>query len=242
MPSPFESPKRRLRRAKEHTKHINTRLDKFFKKEPYARVVETDPDSGDQIHKFKLTKSIPEKVTDLTYDAIEALRSSLDQATYAVAIACGAKRPDLVHFPIADDAVKFEKLLKTGQVKDFPPEILTLFRGFEPYQGRNDAIWALNRIRRQGYHRLIVPVGMTTQKITYNHLMISGGGSLFSPKWDAEKNEIIFATTRPGAEFDYNVTFSLFVAFGEVEGVAGNPVISTLAKMLDEASRFHFGG
>jgi hypothetical protein len=143
---PFDNPKRRLSRARAHISHLKKRIDKFFKKAPYTRVVEPDVDGVTQLHKIKLTEPIPDIITDLTYDAIDCLRSGLDQATYAVAVACHSKRPDLVHFPVADTPADFENLLN-GRLKDFPADILTLFRGFKTYQGGNDPIWALNRIR-----------------------------------------------------------------------------------------------
>ena len=57
------------------------------------------------------------------------------------------------------------------------------------------------------------------------------------PKWDGEKNEIIFIITGPGAELDYDVEFAFFIAFGEVEGLAGEPVVGTLQDTVVEIER-----
>jgi hypothetical protein len=119
MSDTFASPKRRLARAKDHISDLKARIISWGDREPYAKVVEPNARGFDE-HKVKVAIPLPDVVTDIGYETIEALRSSLDQATYAVAIACKAKRPDLIHFPIADNVADFENVLK-GWLRDFPP-------------------------------------------------------------------------------------------------------------------------
>ena len=150
----FNSPKGRIKRAKRDFFKLEKRIKKFFKKKPYSRVVEPDPETAHQLHKIKLTKPLPEGFTELTYDIIDGLRSALDQATYSVAVACNVARPDRIQFPMAGTSADFEYHLNVN-CKDFPEEIFKLFRTFQPYKGGNDVIWALNRIRREGFHRAL---------------------------------------------------------------------------------------
>jgi hypothetical protein len=95
---PFASPKRRLARARNHIDNVEAGIQAFLDRKPYARIVERNAQGAEE-HKIKLVIPLPDEITDLTYEAIEAMRSSLDQATYAVAIACNSKRADLIHFP-----------------------------------------------------------------------------------------------------------------------------------------------
>lgn len=220
MPGQFASPKRRISRAKEHIADIKSRVGSFFHTKPYTRAVERNSDGLDE-HKVNLTSDIPNRITDLSYEAIEALRSSLDQAMYPVAVANGTKRPDLIHFPIADSSTDIESILNSRGLKDFPPDILTLLRGFKPYHGGNDLIWALNRIRRQSTHRLIVPVGV----------------GIKAPRWNGEKNELVYAVAQPGASLDYDLNIAFFIAFGPVEGLAGQPVVDVLTAITAETER-----
>jgi hypothetical protein len=118
-----------------------------------------------------------------------------------------------------------------------PPDILALLRGFNPHKGGNDIIWALNRIRREGYHRLVVPVGTATAGFHARYMRISGGGSIPAHNWDSEKNEIIFLRARHDTKVDYNLQFAFFIAFGEVEGVAGQPVLGFLNAAASEVER-----
>lgn len=194
---------------------------------------------GFEEHKIRLTANLPDRITDLTYEAIEALRSSLDQAAYAVAVSCKAKRPDLVHFPVADSAPELENVI-IGRLKDFPADVLSLFRSFKPYLGGNDMIWALNRVRRQTAHRLVVPVGTATAGAFVKHVSISRPMPLnvFTiPKWNSEKNEMVFIETGPGADLDYDIDLTFFIAFGPVDGVAGLPVVGTLNTFAGEVEK-----
>jgi hypothetical protein len=233
MVDPFASPKRRLARAKEQISDLKTRIEAWGESNPYARIVERNARGFDE-HKVKVTISLPDVVTDIAYEAIEALRSSLDQATYAVAIACKAKRSDLIHFPIADNVTDFENGLK-GWLREFPPDILTLFRTLKPYQAGNQIIWALNRIRRQGTHRLLVTVGSALHGVAVKNLSISSPApcEIPPPRWDSEKNEITLVIVGPGSNLQYDIDLAFFVAFGQVEGLAGEPVFDT----LDDAAR-----
>lgn len=237
MPDPFASPKRRLARAKQHIDAIKRGAEAFFADKPTAHVIERDPVTGFDIHKLRLVKSLPDEITDLIYEALQALRDTLDHTVYPVAIACHATRPDLIHFPIGNDVADFENLMR-GRVKDFPPDILTLLRGFKPYKGGNgDPIWALNKIRRQGTHRLIVPMGFATPGIAVQHMEISGNVAIPGPRWDSINNEIVIARAGPGSRLHYNLNVGFFIAFGEVEGVAGQSAIPVLDAMAAEVGR-----
>jgi hypothetical protein len=106
----FASPKRRITRAKEHIADIKSRVGSFFHTKPHTRAIERNAQGFDE-HKIKLTKPLPDQITDLAYEAVEALRSALDQATHPIAVACNVKRPDLIHFPIADTAAEVDNIL-----------------------------------------------------------------------------------------------------------------------------------
>jgi hypothetical protein len=232
----FASPKRRIARANDHLADIKARTRAFFDAQPYAQIVEHKPD-GSSDHKLKLTEQLPDVITDIAYEAIEALRSSLDQAMHPVAVACKSKRPDLIHFPIVDTDADFENVLN-GRVKDFPQEILDLIRSFKPYQSGNKLVWALNRIRRQSTHRLIVPVGMATNELVIKRLaMRRGPFTIPRPIWDGEKNELIYLKTGPGADLDMDIEFTFHIAFSDVEGIAGERADEILRLMADEVER-----
>jgi hypothetical protein len=56
-------------------------LTAFFGGKPYANVAEKNA-RGFEEHKIRFVGQLPDRITDLAYESIEALRSSLDQVLY----------------------------------------------------------------------------------------------------------------------------------------------------------------
>jgi hypothetical protein len=233
MIDPFQSPLRRYSRAKKHIDNLDKKIVKFFKKQPYSRTIEDDIDGINKTHKIKLTKQIPIAFTDLAVEAIEGLRSTLDQATFAACISAGQSNPRNTYFPISDSPSELDNVIK-GRCKDIPSDIITLCRSFNTYKGGNDLIFALNRLCNVNKHRLIIPVGLANAGTHYKHLVASGGISIPNPVWDRGKNEIIFAKTAPDTKLQYDINFSFFIAFGESDIVEGQPVVPILRNIAKE--------
>jgi hypothetical protein len=76
----------------------------------------------------------------------------------------------------------------------------------------------LNRIRRQGTHRLIRPVGSASGGGVVRDVTIASPHFLSLPTliWNSEKDEVVFAITNPGSDLNYNIDLTLFITFGEV--------------------------
>ncbi len=227
---PFYSSKRCIGRAKTHIRDLDRKIGFFLQQEPCAVVVETDADGVDQLHKLKLTKSLPDVMEDIASDAIAQLRASLDQATYATVAAGGKPDAKNTYFPIADDVSKLENVIK-GWCKDIPKEIVDVMRTFKPYKGGNNLLWALNRICNINKHKLLVPIGFAVGAVRYRNMTISGPASIPSPRWDRSKNEMIFARIGPKGQIQYKVDFSVNVAFDEIEIVGGQPAVPILKQM-----------
>jgi hypothetical protein len=233
----FDSPKRRIRRANEHIRNLEARIKRFFKDEPYRRIVELNTSGSKEIHKIRFIKPFPDRPGELAFEAGVALRSALDQVGYATAVASGKVRPKSAYFPIADSAVQLETdVIGRGRCGDLPQEILALFRNFKPYKGGNDSIWALNKICNSRHIVLLEPIAMALGQIHFRVGRFSGGTEFFS-SWDAEKNEIAFASLPIGSNPQYDAQISIMVAFGDVEGVRGEEAASSLRTMASEVER-----
>lgn len=194
----FESPKRRLKRGKEHIRRLDKRIQTFLKKKPYERIEEEDAE-GATVHAVKFTRNFPDSWVDAAVESLEALRSVLDQTGYAAAVLGGASEPKYAYFPIAETAAELDNVVK-GRCKDLPAEIRALFRGFDAHQGGNYAIWALNKLCGANKHRLLrllVPIGALApeMKVAQGRLQ---NGQIFGPRWNDEKNQIEFARVLPG--------------------------------------------
>ena len=137
MTDPFDSSRRKLARAEEHFGDLQRKIEDFNEKQPYERIVEPHPDKpGHTIEKVRMTHEIPASIADKTADIVISLRSALDNAGYAVAVAAGVKDPKHSAFPFAGSVSKMTNAL--GRSKDIPEKIHSLFCGFQPYKGGNN--------------------------------------------------------------------------------------------------------
>lgn len=233
------SPKRRLARAKDKISRLEKRIATFFKKKPGTRVIETDA-KGVTTHAFKFTRKIPESWADAAVEAIEALRSALDQCGYAVAVRAGVAEPKNAYFPFGDTVAELDANVK-GRCKNLPPEISVLFRSFDSHKGGNYSLWALNKLCNANKHRLLMPVGIASVGMGVNRMMIKAGSSgavkIPSPAFDREKNQIVIATVGPGGQLEYDINLSFIVAFDEFNGVKGGPAVGILDAIAGEVDR-----
>jgi hypothetical protein len=231
---PFESPERRLKRGKEHTRRLKKRIDSFFKKKPYKRVADMDAE-GVTTHAFKSTRNFPNGWADATVEALEALRSTLDQIGYAVAVLAGAIEPKNAYFPIADTASGLDSVVK-GRCKDLPAEIATLFRSFDAHEGGNYTLWALNKLCNANKHRLLIPIGTLVPEMNVARAVIQDT-DILAPCWNSSKNQIEFARVHPGGEFKYDVQISFFIGFDEFNSVKPAPAVGMLNAIAGEVQR-----
>jgi hypothetical protein len=58
-----------------------------------------------------------------------------------------------------------------------------------------------------------------------------------NPHWDRAKNEIVYARTKLGTNFDHKGYFTLFVAIQDKEATSSESAIAVLNAMLGEAER-----
>jgi hypothetical protein len=240
----FSDSKLCVRRAQKHILDLEQEINIFLNTRPYATVTEPDADGINQIHKVKLTESLPDEFAVITSDAVNNLRTALDQAWHAIAVTSGAiKVTGEAYFPIANSFREFEVMLKgmlrKKWTKDLHQDILALLRGFQPYKGGNDLIWALNRICATNKHRMLSPIGMMSGGMYIGSFYsVSGPVRLMAPRWDIRKQEIIFAITEPGAIVEYdNPQFSFYIAFYEVDVVGGYPVLGVLGNLFSMVNR-----
>ncbi|GBF25366.1 hypothetical protein MnTg02_00397 [bacterium MnTg02] len=235
MTDPFYSPKRRVRRAKKHFGDLAVEIDAFCKSDPCADVVELDDDGLQRMHKFKLIKPLPESLADITVDALGNMRSALDQAGYVTAVASGCADPKRAYFPFASSAADLENVIK-GRCKDIPQDIVTLFRTFQPYKGGDDLLWALNRIRTANEHRIITGVGLSSggMHMLIDTMTMGPGGFIGAPRWNSAKQELVYAVTKPGTEFSYKGQFSFHIAFGDIEVIGGQEILTVLNSLLSK--------
>jgi len=232
---PFESPKRRFTRAKEDIRRLEKRIYTFMHKTPPSRWEEVDSE-GFTVHSLKFPRPIPESWSDSAGDAIEHLRSVLDQCGYAAAVLGGKKEPKSAYFPFADTASDLINVIK-GRCKDLPIEISDLFANFSPYETGNYPLWALNKLCGANKHRLLVPVAPTVSAIRFFQAGFMRGPAELLLRWNDEKHQFEFARVGAGGEFKYDMGVTIHIIFDEINGVKGGPAVGILDAIASEVQR-----
>lgn len=235
----FESPHRRLKQAirKSHQFHIE--MTEYLKAQFHSRVIEVHPETGCKLHKVKVVRFPADDLTDLAYEAIDAYRSALDHTAYACAVLSGlsGKALERVYFPVSRDPAQFENSIATA-CQGLHPDIVDLFRSFKAFPGGNDALSELNLIRRQGHHRLIVPVGTAgSVRPGLGSMSRTRPEYIPGPIWDQKNHELVFRADCPSGSFGYDAHVSFDIVFGEVDAVAGKPVWPFLLNAAEAVDR-----
>ena len=230
MNKPFETARRKLSWAEKRLNELNAELFDFGQRNPYKKIIEPNPDHPDRvIHKVVPSEKVPDSTIDLTAEIVSALRTALDSAVFDIVQATGIADPRNAAFPFAGTIDEMASAL--GRCKDVPEPIKSLFCGFVPYRGGNGVLWALNKLCNTDKHRILQPLGTGAIR-TGAHIKGRGFFRMPDPhKWDSAKNEMVLIEIAKDAEFDYQLDVTLYIAFGQIEGLEGSPVISNLKTM-----------
>jgi hypothetical protein len=232
----FEDSQLRLQWAKESLADFERCARIYFRRTPCTPFIEPDSDGIHEHHKLRLRKPFPITLTKHTVYVIEDLRASLELTAIAVAKLLNFTPTELeeVHFPFCKSASNFKSRIGSC-CKRFPQEITGLFGSFEPYDGTNNLLFAINELCNSSKHRIIVPVASAVG-VNLPYMEGVGGtlpirintGGLF----DREKNEITYATTERGIQLKYYAEFSFGVTFDNVGPLEGYPVAYNLDAMI----------
>jgi len=254
----FESAKRTVRRAKHHIDDLERQIIAFTDNNTWTYVVDLDADGSHQLHKIRFSRSLPDDLPSILFDAVGNLRAALDQCGYACAVAAKSTSTKHIKFPIAKDKAHFLKTVP-GCCKDLPSEIIALFRRCNAYKGGNEVLWALNELCNTKKHLSLVPMaaGRAILKIvpTADHPLASkfatpeqiakgaspagfyglvgGSASIKEPGWNPSKNELLLLKTDPKKHVNYDANVSLTVFIEGIDILRRTPAVVALKKMLN---------
>lgn len=237
----FMDPLRRVARAKKHITDLDAGIQDFLSQQPYSRVIETDPNTGYEIHKVKLTAPFPDALLDQAVEIAEGLRAALDKAGYASAVTLGNTRLKGTYFPIADTDPQIDTdIIGRGRCSDLHSDILSLFRSFNPHKAGNPLIWALNQLANGSKHRILIPVGMSVGGGVMPSFSNPGRGYIqmgFPPRWDTENDEMVLVTAEKTVQVQYQMSLEMFVEIRQMDGLGRGPAQAIFSAMAAEVER-----
>jgi hypothetical protein len=234
MPDYFASPRNKLARAKKYIADLETERNRFINDQPWSRVVEVNRDRGTKEFKIKFTRDIPDVFSDLTSNVLHNLRAALEHAANAAARASGIAAPKNAYFPFADNAAELERQIK-GRCKDVPTDIVAVFRTFIPYRAGNPVFWAINLAANIDKHAVSVGITGGLDAVVFRGPNTATRPlTVIPPRFDARKNEIVYAVCGPEMTPDCDLHPVVDVTFGEIDIVGGHPVLRVLNAMANE--------
>src|SRR5579862_7995964 len=99
----FDSARLTFARAQHHITDFKSAITQFIGEKPQTYFVDTDSQPGKHVHKVTFTRDMPQMLPCILFDAVNNLRSVLDQAGAAAARASGKASPKATSFPFRDD-------------------------------------------------------------------------------------------------------------------------------------------
>ena len=202
---------------------------RFLESDPFDQFTEIDPESGYIAHKIRINRKTPDSWRRLTFRILTDIRHAIDQAMFAATSAISPITiEDDIYFPWARSPTDLEyRMVK------IPAALHNVVRRLEPYPrgdgytGGDDTVFAVRDVVGPNKHRITI-----APCVRFNGYLFQGtvDGDFVVPfdGWDSAKNEFVIALIEPSAKPDYNFDFALDIAFGDVERLAGKPVLPIL--------------
>ncbi|HUD87743.1 MAG TPA: hypothetical protein VMR17_14925, partial [Xanthobacteraceae bacterium] len=142
-----------------------------------------------------------------------------------------------VAFPFGRTAADLDNSVR-GRSKELLPEIQTLLRSFNCYKGGNWPLYTLNELSNVSKHALIafmagVALNMQIEGIP-DPFALAEVQFFEHLHWDRAKNEIIYARTKLGTNFEHKGNLTLFVAIQDKEATSSESAVAVLNTILNE--------
>lgn len=189
-------------------------------------------------------KPLPPDIEKLIHNSSNAIKHSLDQATFAIACAINkseAEQHNTVHFPWG--TTKNDVLGKLKRMKSLTEESYPLFMKLRPYKGGDDLLRDFAAAVNPAKHRIYIDAHINCANKKYIHWVTAGTyidmKIWFSDAFTAQKDSkylIMELENPPQGRHDYSPIFS--VIFGVGTPLSGKSVHQTLAHALTKANNF----
>ena len=151
--------------------------------------------------------------------------------------------PKRTNFPSGDDAAQLENNIVGRKVcEHVPPEIVSLFRSFEPYERGNGAsLWVLNKLCNSKKHSSLVPLNISSAIATFQG-NVSGEDWTTSADntgigWNAAEREMTMMIVKAGTNANVSGNLIFQIAIEGVEPLRGQAASAALNAMRSIVER-----
>lgn len=169
---PLHSVQRKLEWADKHIVDLGHELAGFRVAKSKAVIRENDPNRPGFSRWILTDASIPDPITLILGDAIHNLRSALDHFANDIVRDNGKQPSFTTDFPIwrspKFDRKEYEATVETKVGRASKP-VVQEFKRLEPYEGgKNELLWALDKLDVVDTHRLVVVLPLRPRSVGLN--------------------------------------------------------------------------
>jgi hypothetical protein len=242
----------KFQRAREHIAELERRGREFMETKPFEVYEEEEKDSGDLLTRVRVHNQPPPELSLVIGDIVHNCRTALDHLAWQLVLANGATPGDNTAFPIARSKDSFPSFAKKC-LKGVSKQAFSAVEALKPYPGGDDPFWRLHQLDIEDKHHLLIPVGAAHRNVTLS-MSFLGWEDLEPVKappialrpadrqYPLQDGAVVFRVMKAAREADqehwrteYGFTFEL--AFGDGTSVAGEPVLPTLANLVEEINQ-----
>lgn len=234
----FSSSRNLIASANDHIDEISEGFRRVFEDHPGDIVEEIDPETGDQIHWYRLLAPMHPKLKVRVFNVATELRAALDHSVYAASVALGT-RPDPTRtaFPFGDDKTTFESEM-SRRCQHVPPEVVAVLGDLKPYRGGDETLWGLNKLRNIKDHRRLLEAGAMLVDLHMTGTVWVGPDYAgpeppvltWRPELPAREYHIPVLRLPGGVHSEYQLNKRFSVVFGDPPMLAGSSVIDFLVE------------
>jgi hypothetical protein len=161
--APFHSSRLKIERASKHINDLHNRILAFAANDSYALRVRHDGKIGSDVLETEVAKSLPEDFAPILGDALHNLKSALDVAINQILFLKLGAFDDYGRFPIRKSRDELANAVKGGKISQASKAVADFIVDVvKPYQGGNDALWALHTLNILDKHRILLPMMQIT--------------------------------------------------------------------------------
>jgi len=169
---------------------------------------------------------------------INAIRSSLDILAMALIRRHNIEiREDRVLFPIASSESAFQNRGWAGRqlLETLPSQDRDTIEALKPYQGGNEALWALHHLDIVRKHRQLLSVSLKPIHISLQGSLALGDFTPLATGTIQVNDEVVLGLLRKGVDPTL-VRSKFYVGLTEEDYVGHRPVVGALARLAEVAS------
>ncbi|MFD5633541.1 hypothetical protein ACFWJM_05260 [Streptomyces sp. NPDC127077] len=240
----------KFERSRRHLAELGNEIKSYLDREPFHVHSEEDEATGDLVFRVEVRESPPVALGLPLGDAIHSARSALDYLAWQLVVAGGGTPGVNTMFPISETETKFHGDYER-RLQGASASAVVAVQALRPFGGGDDRFWRLHKLDIEDKHRLLIPVGAAHASVNVSFTFadmdpafadmdpVVLGLNPADRQYPLQDGAEIFRVMR-GARESSNVgmggahSFTFDVAFGEGVIVSGEPIMPTLADLIQD--------